>query len=80
MTQKMLARKADGSLTKMPGWFSWRHRTNEEHLAANVGRSRAETKARKRAEAEARNAAADAGQRYCGHVHGRTGQRCGVAR
>lgn len=57
MTQKTIARKADGTPIKTPGWFSWRHKTNEAHVAANVGRSRAESKARKREEAEARDAA-----------------------
>jgi hypothetical protein len=58
--------------SKMPGWFSWRHQTNEAHVAANLGRSRSETKARKRAEAEARNTNSFAGLKACGHVHGET--------
>lgn len=57
MTQKTIARKADGTPIKTPGWFSWRHQTNDAHIAANIGRSRKESKERKRAEAEARDAA-----------------------
>lgn len=57
MTQKTMARNDRGEPTKTPGWFSWRHADNEAHVAANEGRSRRETKERKRTEAEGRDAA-----------------------
>lgn len=34
MTQKTIARTADGKPTKTPGWFSWRHQARDEHDAA----------------------------------------------
>ena len=80
MTDKTIFNRPDGSAAKMPGWFSWRHQTNEAHIAANVGRNRRDTKDRKRAEAELRNATANASRRMCGHVHGATGQVCEVSR
>lgn len=63
-------------IAKENGWFSRRNKTPDAHFAATSGRSRRDVKARKRAEAEARNAVAEAKPRLCGHVHGLTGQVC----
>jgi len=57
MTEKSYDRKPNGELVKKAGWFSWRHESNDAHLDATEGRSRRETGARKRSEAEARDAA-----------------------
>ncbi len=51
MTDKQYDRKPNGDLAKKPGWFSWRHQTNEAHLLATAGRSRHERRERKRHEA-----------------------------
>lgn len=56
MTRKTLARDASGNIIKTPGWFSWRHETRDAHEAANEGRKRVEARARRRLEAEERNA------------------------
>lgn len=34
MTEKTYDRLPNGDLQKMPGWFSWRHKTREAHDAA----------------------------------------------
>ncbi len=36
MTDKTIDRDANGQPSKMPGWFSWRHQTNEAHIEARM--------------------------------------------
>ncbi|WP_341935308.1 hypothetical protein MRBLWO14_000953 [Microbacterium sp. LWO14-1.2] len=56
MTQKTFQMTASG-MKKMPGWFSWRHRTADAHLAATAAfQDRSGRSARQRRAAERRAA------------------------
>jgi hypothetical protein len=80
MTDKTISYSGSGQAQKMPGWFSWRHRTRDEHEAARAAYLIQHGPEARRAAAAERNAKADASMRACGHVHGRTGQICEATR
>lgn len=60
MTDKTFDRDPDGALVKMPGWFSWRHKTRDAHDDAREAYLAEHGRAARRRKAAQRKAEAGA--------------------